>query len=61
MEGDHFDDPDLDGKIILKLIFKKLCGGHGLDLSGSQNGDMCRAVECSNGHSGFMKFWEFLD
>jgi hypothetical protein len=31
MEGDHFDDPDLDGRIILKWIFKKCCGGHGLD------------------------------
>jgi hypothetical protein len=27
MEGDHFDDPDLDGRIILKWIFKKCCGG----------------------------------
>jgi hypothetical protein len=25
--GDHFDDPDLDGNIILKWIFKKCCGG----------------------------------
>jgi len=27
MEGGHFDDPDLDGRIILKWIFKKCCGG----------------------------------
>jgi hypothetical protein len=31
MEGDHFDDPDLDGRIILKWIFKKCCGKRGLD------------------------------
>jgi len=31
MEGDHFDDTDLDERIILKWIFKKCCGGHGLD------------------------------
>jgi hypothetical protein len=25
-EGDHLNDPDLDGSIILKLIFKKSDG-----------------------------------
>jgi hypothetical protein len=35
MEGGHSADPDLDGRIILKWIFEKLGGGHGLDQSGS--------------------------
>jgi hypothetical protein len=30
-EGDKLGDPDVDGRIILKWIFKKWDGGHGLD------------------------------
>jgi hypothetical protein len=30
-QGDHLGDPGVDGRIILKLIFKKSNGGHGLD------------------------------
>jgi hypothetical protein len=26
-EGDHLEDPDTDGRFILKLIFEKLDGG----------------------------------
>ena len=33
-EGDHLDDRDVDGRIILKLILEKWNGrGHGLDRS----------------------------
>jgi hypothetical protein len=30
-EGDHLEDPRIDGRIIIKWIFKKWDGGHGLE------------------------------
>jgi hypothetical protein len=27
MEGDHLEDPNVDGRIMLKLIFERLDGG----------------------------------
>jgi hypothetical protein len=31
----HFEDPGIDGRIILKLILQRVGWGHGLDRSGS--------------------------
>jgi hypothetical protein len=34
-EENHFKDPGVDGRIILRWIFESLNGGHGLNQSGS--------------------------
>jgi len=30
-EKDHMEDPGVDGRIILRWLFRKWDGGHGLD------------------------------
>jgi hypothetical protein len=34
-DSGHLEDPDVEGKIILRWIFRKWVGGHGLDWHGS--------------------------
>jgi hypothetical protein len=52
-EGDLLEDPDVDGRIILKWIFKTWDGGLGQrQVSG--------AFECGNELSGSIKFGELV-
>jgi hypothetical protein len=60
-ERDHLEDSDVDGRIILKLIFKKWDGvGHGLDRSDSEYGQIAGTCECGNEPSGSTKCGECL-
>jgi hypothetical protein len=44
-EGKHFEDPGVDGRIILEWIFKKWNGGGGMDWTElHQNKDRRRAL-----------------
>jgi hypothetical protein len=48
-ERDHVGDPGMDGKIILKWFFRKIClGGNGLDRACSGWGDLSDVAEKEN-------------
>jgi hypothetical protein len=60
-ESDHWGDPDVDGRIILRWIFRKWEGLWGLDGIGSRQGQVAGTCECGNELSGSIKCGEFLD
>jgi hypothetical protein len=57
----HLEDPDLNGRIILKWILRHWIGGHGLDWSGLEHGNIAGFCECGNEPSGTIKCGEFFD
>jgi hypothetical protein len=52
-------DPGIDGRIILKWIFEKWDGGHGLYLSDLGQGDAVGCCECGDEPSDSTKYGEF--
>ena len=57
---DHLEGLDLDKRIILKGIFKKLVVWHGLDCSGCGQGQVAGTCEWGNGPLSFTQCEEFL-
>jgi hypothetical protein len=60
-EGDHMKEPGMDERIILKWIFERLAGVHGLDRSGSGQGQVAGSCEYSHEPSGSTKRGQFLE
>jgi hypothetical protein len=54
-EGDQLGDTGVDGKVILKWIFKKSDGDMGLDLSGLGYGEVAGCCDCGNEPSSSVK------
>ena len=59
-EGDHLEEPGIDGKIIVKWFFKKW-DGCAMDGSGSVYGQVAGACQCGNERLGSTKHGDFLD
>jgi hypothetical protein len=61
-ERHHLEDTGIDGRVILKCIFKTWDRRHGLDRLGSGEGQVAGSCtrKCGNKPSGSIKFGEFL-
>jgi hypothetical protein len=60
-EVDHLEDPGIDGRIILKHIFRNRMGRRALHLSGSGQGQVAGSCECGNEPAVSIKCKEFFD
>jgi hypothetical protein len=60
-ERDHWGDPGVDGRIILRWIFRKWDEGYRLDSAGSGQRQVAGTCECGNEPSGSIKCGKFLD
>ena len=57
----HVEDLSVDGRIILKRVFKKLDGDNRTYCCGSELGQVAGACECGNEPSGSINCRLFLD
>ena len=56
---DNLEDPSVDGRIILRWIFRMWDVGHGLNRCGSEQGQVAGTCECGKEPSGSIKCGEF--
>jgi hypothetical protein len=59
-ERDHLEEPDVDGKIILRWIFSGMWG-HGLERVGTGYGQVAGTCKCGNEPSVSIKCGEILE
>jgi hypothetical protein len=57
-ERSHYEDQEVDGRVILKCILKNMKGWFGLSSSGSGQGRMKGCYEQENEPSVFIKYWQ---
>jgi hypothetical protein len=60
-ERDHFGDPGIDGRIILRWILRKWDVGVKTGPSWLKIGKLAGTCECGNEPSGSIKFGEYLE
>jgi hypothetical protein len=59
-EGDHWGDPDVDGRVILRWIFRKWEGVVGTGWSGLRIGQLADTCEYGNELSGSINAGNFM-
>jgi hypothetical protein len=60
-EREHLEDPGVDGRIIIRWIFKMWDVGTWARSIWLSIGRVAGTCECVNERSGSIKCWEFLD
>jgi len=60
-ETDHLGNPGVDGRIIVRWIFRKWDVGVWTGSSWLRKGQVAGTFECGNEPSGYVKCGEFLD